>query len=95
MARHAAGDEELFLRGKVGHAFGGVRGRRPGPGGEFVDEVVACEEEFGGGDLPRGAEGGGVRDGRPFVAEGVEGRVEDVHGFGGTGTGTDGGDGGL
>lgn len=72
MARYAPGYEKLFARGKVGDAFsGGTVG--PGPGGEFVDEVVACEDEFFGRHLARRAEGGGVGDGGPAVTEGVEG----------------------
>lgn len=55
------------------------RGIGPGPGGEFVDEVVASVEEFFGGDLAGGAEGGGISDGGPAVAEGVEGGVDEVH----------------
>jgi len=80
MAWHAASDEKLFRGREVGDAFRGVRGIGPGPGGEFVDEVVACGNEFFGGDLAGGAEGGGVGDGCPAVAEGVEGGVDDVHG---------------
>lgn len=60
MAGHAAGDEVLFADWKVADAFVGRGGVGPGPSGEFVDEVVACEEEFFGGDLAGGAEGGGV-----------------------------------
>lgn len=79
MTGHAAGDEVLFARGEVGDAFGGGGGVGPGPGGEFVDEVVAGEDEFFGGDLAGGAEGGGVGDGGPAVAEGVESGVDYVH----------------
>ena len=60
MAGDAAGDKELFVGGQVGDGAGGRAGAGPGPGGEFVDEVVSCEEEFFGGDLSGGAEGGGV-----------------------------------
>ena len=70
MTGYAAGDEELFLGGEVGDAFLGRGGIGPGPGGEFVDEVVAGEDEFFRGDLAGGAEGGVVRYGRPAVAEG-------------------------
>ena len=36
-------------------------------------------EEFFGGDLARCAESGGMVDGSPAVAEGVEGGVNEVH----------------
>ena len=36
-------------------------------------------QEFFGGDLAGGSEGGGVGDGGPAVAEGVEGGVDYVH----------------
>lgn len=73
MAGHAPRDEVLFLRVEMRDLFGGGGCGRPGPGGEFVDEVVACEHEFFGSDLAGVAEGGGVGDGGPFVAEDVEG----------------------
>lgn len=81
MTRHAAGDEVLFPHGEVADALGCGGGVGPGPGGEFVDKVVAREDEFFGGDLAGGAEGGGVGDGGPAVAEGVEGGVDYVHGM--------------
>ena len=56
-----------------------MRGIGPGPGREFVDQVVACEDELFGGDLAGGAEGGGVRDGSPLVEKGVESGTNDVH----------------
>lgn len=79
MAGHTAGYEELFASGEVGNAFGGSRGVGPGPGGEFVDDVVTCEDELFGSHLAGCAESGGMGDGGPAVAEGVEGRVDDVH----------------
>ena len=68
----------------MGNCFRGRGGGRPGPGGELVDEVVAGEEEFVRGDLAGLAEGGGVGDGRPFVAEGGEFGVEGLHVDGGS-----------
>ena len=55
------------------------RGVGPGPRGEFVDEVVACGEEFGGRDLPGGAEGRSVGDGGVGVAQLVQAGAKDVH----------------
>ena len=83
MARHAAGYEELLGGGEVGDGFLGGLGSRPGPGWEFVDEVVAGEDKFFGGDLASCTEGGGVGDGGEAVAEGVEGGVDDIHDGGG------------
>ena len=55
----------------------------PSPGGELVDEVVACKDEFFGGYLAGCAEGGGVGYWGPFVAEDVEGGADGLHGGGG------------
>lgn len=79
MAGHAARYEVLLAGRQVGDSFRGGGGIGPGPGGEFVDEVVAREDELFGRDLACVAEGGGVGDGGPAVAEGVEGGVYDVH----------------
>lgn len=73
MTWHAARYEKLFCGRQVGDALGRSRGVGPGPGGEFVNEVVAGVDEFFGCHLARGAEGGGVRDWGPAVAESVEG----------------------
>lgn len=75
MARNAAGDEELFLVRKVGNAFRRRRSIRPRPCWKLVNEVVARKDELFWGDLPRVAEGGGVRDGSPAIPQGVECRV--------------------
>lgn len=80
MARHPARHEVLLGGGQVGHRFGGGGGGGPGPGREFVDEVVARLQEFVRGDLAVGAEGGGVVDGGPFVAEDGEVGAEGLHG---------------
>lgn len=80
MTGHAPRDEVLLLRREVGNLFGGGGSGRPGPGGEFVDEVVACKDEFLGGDLAGGTEGGSMRNGGPFVAENVEGGADGLHG---------------
>ena len=82
MAGNAAGDKKLFSGREVGNAFGWRGGVSPGPGGKFVDEVVAGVEEFFGGDLAGGAEGGGMGDGGPAVAKGIEGGVDEVHIYG-------------
>lgn len=79
MTWYTAGDEILFAGWEVGNAFVGRGSVGPGPGREFVDEVVACEEEFFGGDLAGGAEGRGMRDGSEAVTEGVEGGVDEIH----------------
>lgn len=79
MTGYPAGDEVLFSGGEVGNTFSRRRGIGPGPGGEFVDEVVAGEEELFGGDLAGGTEGGVVGYGGEAVTEGVEGGVEEVH----------------
>ena len=79
MTWHSARYQELFCGRQVSGTLGRGRGVRPGPGGKFVDEVVAGEYEFFGRHLARCAEGGGVRDRGPAVAEGVEGRVDYVH----------------
>jgi len=81
MARYAPRDEVLFLCWEMGDLFGCGGGGRPGPGGEFVDEVVAREDEFFGGNLAGGAEGGGMGDGGPFVTEDVEGGADGLHGW--------------
>ncbi len=60
MTWHAARDEKLFGGRQVGDALGRGGGVGPGPGGEFVDEIVAGEDEFFGCHLARCAEGGGV-----------------------------------
>lgn len=73
-------DEILFSGGEIWDAFGGGGSIGPGPGREFVYEVVAGEEELLGGDLAGGAEGGGVGDRGPAVAEGIECGMEEVHG---------------
>lgn len=57
MAGYPAGDQELFPGREIGDSFGRGGGVGPGPGGELVDEVVACEDEFFGGDLAGSAEG--------------------------------------
>lgn len=80
MTGYAARYEELFTGRKVGDAFRRDGSIRPGPGREFVDEVVASEDKFFGCDLTSVSEGGGMRDRCPAVAESVEGRVNDVHG---------------
>lgn len=79
MTWHAARYEELFCGRQVDDAFGRGRGIRPGPGGEFVDEIVAGEDEFFGCHLARCAERGGMRDWGPAVAESIEGRVDYIH----------------
>lgn len=56
-----------------------MRGISPGPGGELVDDVVACEDKFFGGDLACVAESRGVRYWGPAISESREGGVEDVH----------------
>lgn len=76
MARHSARYEELFRRRQVGDALGRGRGIGPGPGGELVNKIVAGKYEFFGCHLARCAEGGGVRDWGPAVAEGVEGGMD-------------------
>ena len=76
MTGHAARDEKLFGRRQVANTLGRSRRVGPGPGGEFVDQVVAGEYEFFGCHLPGATEGGGVGDGGPAVAEGVEGGVD-------------------
>ena len=73
MARHATGDEELFARREIRDAFRSGLGVGPGPSREFVDEIVACEDELFRCDLAGCAEGGSVGDGGPAIAEGVEG----------------------
>lgn len=81
MAGHAPRDEVLLLRREVRNLFGRGRSGRPGPGGELVDEVVACKDKFLGGDLAGGTEGGSMRNGGPFVAEDVEGGADGLHGW--------------
>lgn len=76
------GDEELLAGGQVADAAGLGVGVGPGPGGELVDEVVAGGEELFWGDLAGLTEGGGMGDGRVAVAEGVDGRLDVVHGQG-------------
>ena len=73
MAWHTARYQELFCWRQIGNAFGRCRGFRPGPCGEFVDEIVTGKDEFFGCHLARCAEGRGVGDGGPAVAEGIEG----------------------
>lgn len=78
MARYPACDKELLARRQVARAFALRRSVCPGPGREFVDEVVARGDELFGGYLSVLAEGRGVRDGGPF-ADFVEGAVEEIH----------------
>ncbi len=79
MTGYAARDEILLAGRKVGDTFCRRGGVGPGPCGELVDEVVACEDELFGCHLTGVAEGGGVGNGRPAVAKGIEGGVDDVH----------------
>lgn len=79
MAWHAARYQKLFGGRQVGDTLGRSGSVGPGPGGEFVNEVVAGEYEFFGCHLACCAEGGGVGDGGPAVTEGVEGGVDYVH----------------
>ena len=79
MAGYAACDEELFARRQISDTFGGRRGIRPRPCGEFVDEVVAREDEFFRSDLTGVPESGGVRNRRPTISEGIKSRMYDVH----------------
>lgn len=81
MTGHAARYEELFGGRQVGDTLGRGGGVGPGPGGEFVNEIVAGEDEFFRCHLARCTEGGGMRDRGPAVAKGVEGRVDYVHVF--------------
>lgn len=76
MTRHTARYEKLLRGREVGNALGRGGGIGPGPGGEFVDEIVAGEDELFGRNLARCTEGGGVRDGSPAVSECVESRVD-------------------
>lgn len=80
VAGHVPSDEELLPGGQVGDAAGFCVGVGPRPGGELVDEVVASGDELLRGDLARVAEGGCVGDGGVAVPEGVDGRVDVVHG---------------
>ena len=52
---------------------------RPGPGGELIDEVVACKDKFFRSYLASGAEGGGMGDGGPTVSKSVERGVYEIH----------------
>jgi len=75
VAGNPARYQELFVGWEVGNGFGSGLCARPGPGGEFVHDVVPGGYEFLGSYLACGTEGGGVGDGGEAVAEGVEGGV--------------------
>ena len=79
MAGHATGDEELLFGREVGDAFGRCSSVTPGPSGEFVNEIVACEDELLRGDLASGAEGGGVGYWSPAVTERGKSGTNSIH----------------
>ncbi len=79
MTGDSARDQELFPRRKIRHPFRRWRGVSPGPCGKLVDEIVSREHKLVRCDLTRGSEGGGMGYGRPPVAEGGDGGVEDLH----------------
>lgn len=60
MAGHASRDEKLFAGGKMRDTLRRMRGISPGPGGKFVDDVVACKDKFFGSDLAGVAKRRGV-----------------------------------
>lgn len=60
MAGHPSRDQKLFAGGEIRNSFRWVRGISPGPGGKFIDYVVACEDKLLGGDLACAAEGRSV-----------------------------------
>lgn len=79
MAGDATCHQELFASWEMSSTFRRVRGIRPGPGGEFIYEVVARKDEFFWRYLASRAESGGMRDGGPAVSQGVESRVYQIH----------------
>lgn len=72
-------DEVLFFFGEIGDVFGGFVSVVLGLGGEFVDEVVFCCDEFFGSDLVGLVESGSVCDGSVVVVEGVDGWFDVVY----------------
>src|SRR5277367_3867133 len=81
MTRNSSCNKELLPGREIVDAFRWRGGIRPRPSRKFVDKVVAGEQEFVRGDLPRRTEGGSVGYGGVGVAELVEGGVDDVHGW--------------